>query len=232
MRFSLIIPCFNEEAAIPELLERIAVVAREPDVEVILVDNGSTDGSRAILSEGVIAYPGCRLVAVEENRGYGYGILCGLESASGEVLGWTHADLQADPADVLRGLEIFESQGAEIFVKGRRFGRLARDVFFTAGMSCLETMLFRQTMWDINAQPTMFSRTFFESWEQPPTDFSLDLYAYWKAKNENLPVHRFRVEFQTRRYGASHWNTSWSEKRKFIKRTLSFSFELKKRRSK
>ena len=229
MRFSLVIPCFNEAATIPQLLKGLENIAADPRAEVILVDNGSTDESPRILREKLEAYPGYRLVRVEENQGYGNGILQGLREAAGDILGWTHADLQTDPDDALKGLQIFESQGSEIFVKGRRFGRPASDVFFTAGMSVFETVLMGKGMWDINAQPTMFSRKFFQSWQNPPSDFSLDLYAYWMAKQKNLPVYRFPVEFRSRQHGVSHWNTSWREKRKFIKRTVSFSLELKKR---
>lgn len=232
MKFSLIVPCFNEAANIPDLLGRLAVVAAAPDVEVVLVDNGSIDESAGLLRDGIADYPGFRLVTVKDNLGYGHGILEGLRAASGDVLGWTHADLQTDPKDALKGLELFDSHGKGIFVKGQRRGRPVQDVFFTIGMSAFESVLLQQKMWDINAQPTMFSREFFESWEAPPWDFSLDLYAYWRAQRENLPIHRFPVEFGVRKYGVSSWNTSWAEKRKFIKRTVSFSLELRKRKPK
>ena len=49
-------------------------------------------------------------------------------------------------------------------------------------MSLFETLLLRTRLWDINAQPTMFHRDFFASWDRPPHDFSLDLYAYYGAK--------------------------------------------------
>src|SRR5690349_10242347 len=156
MKFSLVIPCYNEAANIPPLLERCAKLATTPGVEVVLVDNGSTDNSPALLREVLPRYPGCRSVRVERNRGYGFGILSGLAAASGDVLGWTHADLQTDPQDALRGLELFDRLGAGIFVKGRRFGRPLADVAFTVGMSAFETVLLGKPLWDINAQPTLF----------------------------------------------------------------------------
>lgn len=228
MKFSLIIPCYNEAANLPLLLERCKEVTRRPDIEIILVDNGSTDNSPEVLLNLLPQYPRCRSVRITENKGYGFGILTGLRAARGEILGWTHADMQTDPHDALRGVELFDKHGLEIFVKGRRYGRPLADVAFTLGMSFFETMLLGKPMWDINAQPTMFSRTFFETWIEPPYDFSLDLYAYYQARRQRVEIHRFPVRFGERAHGVSHWNINWAAKRKFIRRTVDFSLQLKK----
>jgi hypothetical protein len=95
-------------------------------------------------------------------------------------------------------------------------------------MSAFETILLQQPLWDINAQPTMFSRQFFESWNTPPHDFSLDLYAYYQARKQGLRIHRFPVMFGERAHGVSHWNVNWAAKRKFIRRTIDFSLQLRK----
>jgi glycosyltransferase involved in cell wall biosynthesis len=229
MRFSLVIPCYNESASLPLLLERCKEVTRRPGDEVILVDNGSTDESPLVLSELLPHYPGCRSVRIERNQGYGYGILEGLRAARCEILGWTHADMQTDPQDALRAIALFERHGPDIFVKGRRYGRPFGDVAFTVGMSVFETVLLGKPMWDINAQPTMFSRAFFESWHKPPYDFSLDLFVYYQALQMELAVHRFSVRFGDRAHGVSHWNVNWAAKRKFIRRTVDFSLQLNKR---
>lgn len=228
LRLSLVIPCYNEALNLPLLLERCAGVTGNGSAEVILVDNGSTDDSREVLRKLLPNYPGCRSVRVEVNQGYGFGILSGLRAAHGEILAWTHADMQTDPQDVLKGLALFDKHGESVFVKGERYGRPLADVLFTVGMSLFETLLLRQPMWDINAQPTMFSREFFHSWNNAPKDFSLDLYAYFKAKSESLPICRFPVRFGERAHGESHWNVNWTAKRKFIWRTVDFSLRLRK----
>ena len=229
MKLSLVIPCYNEAANLPLLLERCKELAARPDVEVVLVDNGSTDSTTEVLQNLLPKYPGCRSIRVEKNQGYGFGIVSGLKAAEGRVLGWTHADMQTDPQDALLGLELFEKYGDDIFVKGRRYGRPFMDVVFTVSMSVFETILLARPMWDINAQPTMFSRSFFESWTAPPEDFSLDLYAYYQAHRCGLKVHRFPVRFGERAHGVSHWNVNWAAKRKFIRRTVDFSLQLKKK---
>ena len=123
MRFSLVIPCYNEAANLSSLLDRCKEVIRCCDMEVILVDNGSTDNSPETLLALLPQHPRCRRVRVEKNQGYGFGVLTGLRAAKGEILGWTHADMQTDPQDALRGLELFDKHGLGIFVKGRRHGR-------------------------------------------------------------------------------------------------------------
>lgn len=227
MKFSLVIPCYNEAANLSLLLDRCRALASRPGIEVVLVDNGSTDNTPQLLADLLPGYPGCRSVRVEWNQGYGFGILAGLAACKGEILGWTHADMQTDPQDVLRGLGFFEQHGEAIFVKGRRYGRPLADQLFTIGMSGFETLLLRTPLWDINAQPTMFTRRFFDTWSDAPYDFSLDLYAYYRARKAGLQVHRFPVRFGERAHGVSHWNVNWAAKRKFIRRTIDFSLQLK-----
>ncbi|MBD1553269.1 glycosyltransferase family 2 protein [Pseudomonas typographi] len=229
MKFSLVIPCYNEAKNIPLLLERCTLLVQNPKFEVIIVDNGSTDESSALLSRLLATSPQFRFIRVPVNKGYGFGILAGLSIAHGDVIGWTHADLQADPCDVLKAAELYELHGSEIFVKGKRFGRPFADQLFTLGMSLFETVLLRRRLWDINAQPTLFPRTFFLSWENPPHDFSLDLFAYYHSKTAKLTTHRFRVRFGSRVHGVSHWNVNWRAKLKFIRRTIGYSLQLRKR---
>lgn len=230
MRLSLVIPCYNEAKNLPILLERCDQVLTGREVELILVDNGSTDESTAVLSKLLRSHPFARSVRVAENRGYGHGIACGLRRATSPLLAWTHADMQTDPADVLKGLELFDASAdpQRLFVKGRRRGRPFADVIFTVGMSAFETALLGRALWDINAQPTMFGRGFFESWRMPPEDFSLDLYALYQARRQRLTVKRVPVLFGARAHGVSHWNVNWRSKMKFIRRTLGYSFRLRR----
>lgn len=228
MKLSIVVPCYNEEENIPLLLERFGEVVSGKDMEVILVDNGSTDGSAHVLKELLPRYSFARTVAVSVNQGYGYGILQGLKECRGEYIGWTHADMQTDPADIVKALEIIEKERGLVFVKGNRKGRPLFDVFFTVGMSLFETCYLHERLYDINAQPNIFPKTFYSEWKEPPFDFSLDLYALYMARKKGLKVVRFPVMFPERIYGESKWNTGFSAKWKFIKRTVAFSVKLKK----
>ena len=108
MKLSIVIPCYNEEKNIPLLAGRFNEVIKRNDIEVILVDNGSVDNSSLVIESLLPKYSFLRTVKVEINRGYGFGILSGLRSARGEYIGWTHADMQADPSDVIKALDLAE----------------------------------------------------------------------------------------------------------------------------
>ncbi len=230
VKYSIVVPCYNEAENIPLLLERFQQVLRGSVIEVILVNNGSTDGSEQVLQELLPAYPFARVTKVEVNQGYGYGILQGLKEARGDYIGWMHADMQTDPLDAVKAFRLAKRHGDEaLYLKGRRQGRPLFDRVFTNGMSLFETLIFHTEMYDINAQPNVFPRSFFESWENPPWDFSLDLFAYYMAKKNGLRVARFPVQFPERIHGSSKWNTDGlKSKWKFIKRTVKYSMNLKK----
>lgn len=227
--FSIVIPCYNEKENIPLLLERFAkCIGTRRDIEVVLVDNGSTDGSGAIMDKLLPNYPFAVKAVVRENQGYGFGIMTGLRKASGSFLGWTHADLQTDPSDVIKAADLIIRNGynQNMYIKGNRKGRPFSDTFFTFGMSVLELLLTGMWLDDINAQPNLFSRSFFVTWKHPPKDFSLDLYAYYLAKKKGLEIMKFPVIFPERLHGVSKWNTGLKAKWKFIKRTAGYSIRL------
>lgn len=110
MKLSIVVPCYNEEQNIPLILNRFGEIIEREDIEIILVDNGSTDDSAIVLAELLPKYPFARTIRVEVNQGYGYGILQGLKKCRGEYIGWTHADMQTDPADILKALAIIEQE--------------------------------------------------------------------------------------------------------------------------
>ncbi|MFC4722891.1 glycosyltransferase family 2 protein [Geojedonia litorea] len=229
MKLSIVVPCYNESENIPLILSRFNDVIIRDDVEVVIVNNGSTDNSDDIFKKLIPKYAFARLVKVEENIGYGFGIVSGLKQAGGEYIGWTHADMQTDPKDVIKALEIIENQNEDqVYIKGNRIGRPFFDQFFTSGMSVFETLYMGKKLWDINAQPNIFHRSFFEQWENAPNDFALDLYALYYAKKLNFKIIRFNVLFPERIHGSSSWNTGLKSKWKFIKRTFDFSLKLKK----
>lgn len=229
MKLSIVVPCYNEAENIPLILNRFAEVVTG-DIEVVLVNNGSTDDSAALFQQLLPSFTFARLVTVPANQGYGYGILQGLRSCETEYLGWTHADMQTDPNDVVKAWQIAKNaKNGKVYVKGNRKGRPLGDSFFTWGMGVFETLYMGEKLYDINAQPNLFPKSFFDTWENPPYDFALDLYAAYMAKKQGLQVVRFPVLFPERIHGESKWNTGLKAKWKFIKRTIDFSVKLKKR---
>lgn len=226
---SVVIPCYDEAPAIPEMLRRFAAAMKRPDIEVILVDNGSTDGTAGVLADLLPSHPFARSVALDPNRGYGGGILAGLRSARGRFLGWTHADLQAAPEDVVRALEVIEAapRPERALVKGNRLGRAWSARLFTWGMGVFAGLSLGAQMHDINGQPAVFHRSFFETWASPPGDFCLDLYAFHLARTQDLDILRFPVRFAPRPHGRSHWDLGLASKWRYIRRIAEFCRELK-----
>lgn len=216
IKYSLIIPCFNEAKNLPKLIKKCEAITQKSDIEVIIVNNGSTDNSSQILSK--ILRNQSRIVRAEiaNNQGYGHGILFGLNRAKGEILGWTHGDIQSDPNDFLSAIAFFTETKKNIFVKGTRIKRPLKDLFFTWGMSFFESILFKNFLFDINAQPTVFHKSFLKKMKNLPLDFSLDLFFYVIARKEKIPVYRFPVIFKKREKGRSSWNKNWINKFKFI----------------
>jgi glycosyltransferase involved in cell wall biosynthesis len=232
---SIIVPCYNEEENLPEIIKGFEVlVHQQPGMEVLLVNNGSTDGSALVLQHQLAAltHRQIRSVNVPVNQGYGYGILKGLEEAKSPVLCWTHADGQTDPADVLRAWDAYkQGNNPLLVVKGKRIKRSAGAAFFTWGMQCITNLLLHTRLDDINAQPKLFSRKFFETiLENAPYDFSLDVYllyhAYKKGKIISIPV-----TFKKRMFGEAKGGGSFKTRIKLIKRTFGYLFRLRKQLS-
>ena len=229
INLSIVIPCFNEAKSLPKLVKDFSKKLKRRDVELILVNNGSNDLSETILLNLKKNYNFLRTIRLKKNNGYGNGVLQGLKKAKGQYISWTHADLQTDPYDVIIGFEKFKKElSPKIFIKGNRLGRPFKDVFFTIGMSIFETILLKNFFWDVNAQPNIFHKNFFNMLEKIPLDFSFDLFFYFNAKKKNLKILRFPVKYPQRKFGISHWNTDFKNKMKFIKRTIKYSFQLKK----
>jgi len=117
-RLSIIIPVFNERQFVAELVARVRA---EPwDMEVLVVDDGSTDGTVEILEEIAAADPVIRLLRHEANQGKGAALRTGFAAATGDVLLVQDADLEYDPRDYGALLEPICDGRADV-VYGSRF---------------------------------------------------------------------------------------------------------------
>jgi glycosyltransferase involved in cell wall biosynthesis len=228
-RLGIVIPCYNELENLPTLIERCKLTVAKIDCDFLLVDNGSTDSTGNFL-DSLKPISGIKFLKLEKNQGYGGGILAGLKSLENQFIGWTHADLQTDPADV-ENMDL-DSASEWQFLKGSRGKRKAVDQIFTLGMSALMTLFFSTRLSDINAQPTVMGRKLFESWESPPNDFSLDLYAFVVAKRKSVRISRFPVNFSARLAGNSKWNSGVAARFRMSSRTIRYALQLKRELSK
>ena len=229
INLSIVIPCFNESESLQALVKNFSKKLNRKDVELILVNNGSNDSSNSKLLNLKKNYSFLKTIKLKRNIGYGNGILQGLKKAKGNFIAWTHADLQTDPYDAIIGFQKYKKElSPKTFIKGSRLKRPLKDIFFTIGMSIFESILLRKFLWDINAQPNIIHKNFFNTLNKIPLDFSFDLFFYYNAKKRKLKIFRFPVKYPKRKFGLSHWNTDFKNKMKFIKRTIKYSFQLKK----
>ena len=116
LALSVLIPAFNERDTIEKALARVRELG--PEVEIVVVDDASTDGTREILE----AYPGIVLVRHPVNQGKGMAIRTALEHATGDVVAIQDADLEYDPQDLPRLVEPI-ARGEARVVYGSRFLR-------------------------------------------------------------------------------------------------------------
>ncbi len=231
---SVVLPCYNESENLPALFNRLdRITEKRNDVQIVLVNNGSTDNSELIFIE-LMARRGeqFKLVNVNINRGYGYGIMSGLNSSDAPILSWTHADIQTDPLDVLTAWDVFnQNRENVIMVKGSRKNRKYAEALFSWGMGLFASLVLKTRLKEINAQPKLFSRDFFDQIkDDAPDGFSLDLYFLLQAKKRGTVIE-IPVYFAQRTAGEAKGGSGSSIKQKYrlIKRT--FKYILKIRRS-
>ncbi len=236
-KLSIVIPCFNESKNILIVLKRLneIVTLSKYEIEVIVVDGASTDDTGQALEEMFLTLDSkkFKLILRATRGGYGSDIMHALSYANGDFLAWTHADLQTDPYDVIRAYEFslsFYESNKFIFVKGQRKNRRLTEVFFTFGMQIIVLLVLKKYLSDINAQPKLFSRKFYEELlvNNYPSDFSLDLFAMYQAKNNGYNIKTIPVFFEKRLHGeAKGGGGSLKNRLKLISRTFKYIFELK-----
>ena len=99
---SVVVPLYNEVESLPELVEWIARVARENNLsyEIIMIDDGSTDGSWEVVERLAKSYPAIRGISFMRNYGKSAALYCGFEKACGDVVVTMDADLQDSPDEI------------------------------------------------------------------------------------------------------------------------------------
>ncbi len=232
-KLSIVIPSYNEDKNIIPLFEKIQnLLIKHPDLEVIIVNNGSTDNTKKnILNSDLYINNKIKVLDIKENIGYGHGIMSGIKIASGDFVSWCHADLQTEPEDVYNAYTKYKARliNEKIVIKGSRVNRNFFDNIFTFGMSVFASCIFQKIINDINAQPKIFSKSFIKYLNDYPYDFSLDLYLLIIAKIYNYKILNYKVTMKKRLYGEAKGGGTFFGKVKLIKRTFIYIIKLRKK---
>lgn len=230
------VPCYNEYKNIPIVIEAFDKITNSySHVNVVLVDNGSTDETKDLLPSMIQSKnnPRLKTVRIEKNIGYGNGILEGLKQLDSSILSWTHADLQTDPEDIIKAYNLYikiskEKNDRNYLIKGKRKKRNVLEATFTFGMQIISFIFLKTYLSDINAQPKVFPREFYNLHlsKDAPKDFSLDLFALYTAKKNNIKIKTIPVYFNKRIHGEAKGGGSWQGRIRLILRTLKYILKL------
>jgi len=205
-QISLALLFYNEEENVLGVVSGLKEVldAEGADYQLLLVNNGSTDRTPALIRELAAHDPRLVPVTVETNRGYGWGAIQGLRAAEGEWIGFMAGDGQVDPMDVVRLYR--ETRRGYDLVKVRRAYR--QDGFIRGVISDVYVMtfclLFDLPFYDINATPRAFRREWLSKLDLRSRDWFLDAEIMLKAGILGFSIKEVTIVFRRRTGGRSN----------------------------
>ncbi len=227
-KLSIIVPCYNEAGAIQPNYKKACDLVSRGSLEVIFLDNGSTDKTGEIFEALAMDSPrSISFLKIKNNKGYGYGLKFGLSHCRGEYLGWTHGDGQTDLLDISKALQIINENPGVGMVKGFRRNRALSEKLTSKMLEYLCTILFLHHFREINAQPSIFRYNYINDNKSYSDDLLFDLDAYTSAIVSKVSSIRFDVEFPPREQGQSSWNNGLLSKVKFIAKNITHIVKLR-----
>lgn len=119
---SLVIPAYNEQENIPTLLQRVGAALQQigRPFEVIIIDDGSSDSTPALLDDAMKTHPWLRVLRMQKNSGQSAAFEAGFEAARGQIIATIDADLQNDPEEIPRLLPLLDEQKVDMISGWRK----------------------------------------------------------------------------------------------------------------
>lgn len=198
---SVIVPVYNEVKTVKEILQKIASL--DIDKEIIVVDDGSNDGSDKLLNE--IDDKTVKVIHHTTNRGKGAAFLTGLHNATGEYVIIQDADLEYDPNDYYKMLEAIKHDGVD-FVLGARFKHGYRGLFFhrlgNRSLTWLINLFFKAQLNDYATCYKLARRDIFNSLNFKGVGFDLEVEIICKILKRRLKIAEVPVLYTPRTYKA------------------------------
>jgi glycosyltransferase involved in cell wall biosynthesis len=132
MKLSVIVPVYNEEKTVGEVLSRL--LALKADKEIIAVDDGSTDGTAGVLAQAAAENPGTvTVIRLETNRGKGAAVRAGIAAATGDAIAIQDADLEYTPEELPVLLEPIRRRETDVVYGSRFLGARGGNAVHYAG---------------------------------------------------------------------------------------------------
>jgi len=176
MKISVVIPAYNEINTIEEIIHRVTMVGCAD--EIVVVDDGSTDGTREFLKQAETA-GAIRALYHERNQGKGAAVRTGIQAASGDVVIIQDADLEYDPREIPALLKPLEEGIAEVVYGSRFLGGARRPVLF----------------WNMVANKIL---TFMTNilYNNILSDMETGYKVFYREKIAGIPLHARRFDFE------------------------------------
>jgi glycosyltransferase involved in cell wall biosynthesis len=216
VRLSVIIPVYNERNTIQEIIRRVrAVDLGEIQKEIIVVDDGSTDGTSDILK--LEDDSTTKVFRHKENRGKGAAVRTGLESATGDYLVVQDADLEYEPEDFRTMLAPMLKKKAEV-VYGSRFTGEHRDMLFwhmvgNKLLSLVTNVLYNTTLSDMETCYKMFARSALDGIRVRSDHFDFEPEITAKVLKKGIRIYEVPISYAGREYSEGkkiHWTDGFS----------------------
>ena len=201
---SVFFPCYNEKESICALTEKTASVAGGicDDYEIILVDDGSSDGTAELADELAEKYPAVRVIHHPVNKGYGAALQSGFRAAMKEYVFYTDGDGQFDIAELLDVLPLIARCD---IVSGYRINRqdgLLRKINAFCWTK-LVGFLFDLKLRDIDCAFKLYKRELFDTIEMHSTGALIDTEILARAVGKGYTIAQIGVHHYPRRAGQS-----------------------------
>ncbi len=223
----MVIPCYNEQEVVAFTVKKLLDCFQEAGIklQIIAVDNGSTDRTGEILRSLAAANPRVLPVRVEVNEGYGNGVINGFPHCDAEWVGSIPADGQVDAEDVVRLFEAARVTNGKVLAKVRR--RFRMDGFRRKLVSVAYNLFFR-ALWpnlrtlDVNGSPKILRKEYLMAMNLYSKRWFLDPELMVKAHYLGLRVLELNVFARMRGTGLSNVKPSacWE----FFRDLLIFRF--------
>jgi glycosyltransferase involved in cell wall biosynthesis len=201
MKLSIIIQVYNERNTIKEVLRRVrAVDLGDVEKEIIVVDDGSTDGTRDILAMEEDSVT--RVIKHAENRGKGAAVRSGLEAVSGDLVIIQDADLEYDPDDYPRLLEPVLKGKAQV-VYGSRFTGPRKNMLFwhyvgNRFLALITNILYNTTLSDMETCYKLFTRQALEGINLRSDHFEIEPEITSKILKKGIRIYEVPISYTGR----------------------------------
>ena len=204
MKLSIVIPVYNESETICEVVRRVEQVSG--DKEIIIVDDGSTDGTRDLLEE-YKKREGFEVIFQPKNKGKGAALRAGFEIAKGEVIIIQDADLEYNPEDYPALLGPIFDKRADVVYGSRFLGGPHRVLFFwhylgNVFLTTLSNMFTNVNLSDMETGYKVFRRKILESITLKSNRFGFEPEFTCKVARKNFVIYEVPISYSGRDYSA------------------------------